>query len=264
VRDIHLALKLMPGFKRTPRCSGFTLIELCVVVLIVVVLAAMVTPSLIRVHSERASQDCVDHLSKVGRAIALYAYDFDDTLPMARYDSSAESGDQSLFCGPRGRPFTAPIWADLVRSYVPSMDTFTCPSDIFHEPSPDTHAGLPISFAMNAYFYSQPGVNRETLSGGSLGEIGNVSVKILLTESAAEIGGSLMRPDLWKAIDGSSIWERHLGGANWLYGDLHVEHHPMPKGWKTTPQAAWLDPKKAVLQPFPQWFPWVKTHGQSW
>jgi prepilin-type processing-associated H-X9-DG protein len=72
-----------------------------------------------------------------------------------------------------------------------------------------------------------------------------------------------MRPDRWKAPNGASILERHLGGANYLYADTHARYHKMPQSWKNT-SISWKTPDTAQNQPCPQWFPWLDTSDEKW
>jgi len=241
---------------------AFTLYELLIVVAILVALVALLVPGYLLNRGEKVRKSCLSHFSKVGQALLIYANDFDDSLPMSRYSDADVNRSTAFFAGDsfhRGRL----MWADLVIPYTGRMDVFTCPSDTLDAPNFGKNQGFPLSFALNSYFYVQPGVNRETLTGGAVGEIANASSKILMAESASRSMRGLTRPDLWKGPDRASAYERHLGGANWIYSDIHAENHKMPQEWKVS-GPVWENPTMAQEQPYPQWFPWLKSSSQSW
>jgi len=244
--------------------SAFTLIELIIIIVVLLALAALMTPMFIYARGERVRQNCMASLAEIGKAVTLYAYDSDDTLPMAHYDSVDKVHHSAFFVlGSAGsRPL---IWADLVRTYVPGFGEFTCSVDNLHVPKLGQKQAQPLSFALNYYIYEQPGVKRETLDGGGLSEISGSSSKLLLTEAAAKAGLELMRPDEWQAPDHSVIWERHVGAANWTYVDLHAEKHSPPSDWMLSRRSRdWKNPRVAATFPYPQWFPWLKSTSQKW
>lgn len=72
------------------RRNGFSLIELLVVLAILSVLMAILSPALSVARHQARRAACAANLRQVGVAIHLYAQDFDDTIPF----------------GPSGRPVT--------------------------------------------------------------------------------------------------------------------------------------------------------------
>jgi prepilin-type N-terminal cleavage/methylation domain-containing protein/prepilin-type processing-associated H-X9-DG protein len=240
---------------------GFTLLELIVVIVILMAMAALLTPVYLQSHAQAARQQCARHFSIVGRAMLAYAVDYDDSLPMARYDA-AHGVTHSRFSLQAAEP--KPVtWADLVLPYAGGFVVFACPADALDTPNVELDRGYPLSFAVNGYFYSQPGVERTTLTGGARSEIADAAQKILLSEAASRARREVMRPDGWKAPDGSAIWERHLGGANWVYADLHAQYRRMPVGWRTLPASDWQHPTPELIRAYPEWFPWVRARGSG-
>ncbi|MBM3847822.1 MAG: prepilin-type N-terminal cleavage/methylation domain-containing protein, partial [Verrucomicrobia bacterium] len=77
---------------RRPGPSGFTLLELIVVVAIIVVLAALVLPTLGSAKHAGRRAACVSNLRQTGVAIQLYAGDHEGLIPY----------------GPKAPPFTSP------------------------------------------------------------------------------------------------------------------------------------------------------------
>ncbi len=66
--------------RRTP---GFTLVELLVVVAILAMLIAILLPALKKAREVAFEVRCATNLKMYGIAIHLYAYDFDDHLPLS-------------------------------------------------------------------------------------------------------------------------------------------------------------------------------------
>jgi prepilin-type N-terminal cleavage/methylation domain-containing protein len=70
--------------------SGFSLIELLVVISIMSVLLAILWPALNQARHQARRAVCASNLRQIGSAIHVYAHDFDDSIPF----------------GPSGRPVT--------------------------------------------------------------------------------------------------------------------------------------------------------------
>src|SRR5439155_11108828 len=82
---------------------GFTLVELLVVVAVLALLAGLLFPVLSQARHAARRSACVSNLRQLGAAFAMYAGDYDETLPEAGgafgstaawidYDSPGERG----------------------------------------------------------------------------------------------------------------------------------------------------------------------------
>jgi prepilin-type N-terminal cleavage/methylation domain-containing protein/prepilin-type processing-associated H-X9-DG protein len=66
---------------RRARRTGFSLIELLVVVAILAILAAFLFPVLARARAKVRATVCLTHLSQLGKAHQMYVLDFDERFP---------------------------------------------------------------------------------------------------------------------------------------------------------------------------------------
>ena len=251
---------------------AFTLIELLVVIAIIAILAAILFPVFAQAKAAAKKTQCLSNQKQIGTSIYLYLNDSDDTLPMANYPAApAYMGPPfTKFSWHKGEGVAELNWADLMLPYTKSIDIFKCPDDstglaIYPAGSGTKVPGKPLSYALNLYFFSQPNsVRRFSTTGGSMSEITASASKIFVAESSSNSNFELMRPDRYKAPDGTVTLERHLLGANYVYADTHAKYHKMPQAWKTIPAATWGTPETAAMQPYPQWFPWLDDTSEKW
>ncbi len=114
------------------RRSGFTLVELLVVIAVIAVLAALLLPVFARAREAARKNACASNLRQIGLAFAMYVGDYDECFP--------NNGDPYLWMGRRWRwPLqtylavvgqrdpTAP--SDPNRSVRFSPQVLICPSD---------------------------------------------------------------------------------------------------------------------------------------
>jgi prepilin-type N-terminal cleavage/methylation domain-containing protein len=108
--------------------TGFTLVELLVVVAIIALLAALLLPALSRAKASVKRTACTQNLRQIGLGIHLYAGDNNDTLPAAPNvtGTTIQTNDCGVF------------YKRLMKSYVglqgassPQDKVFACPADTF-------------------------------------------------------------------------------------------------------------------------------------
>ena len=107
---------------RCPRSVGFTLIEMLVVIAIIMLLAAMLLPTLSKAKAQARATACKNHLSQIGRAMMTYVGD------SQRYPKL----DETEWFGP-GQGGRIKTWADRLYPQAPLAWTnasWHCPSYI--------------------------------------------------------------------------------------------------------------------------------------
>lgn len=90
------------------RRSGFTLVELIVVIVIVLVLAGLIVPVLVRSRIKGLETKCMNNLKQIGTALVLYR------------DSNMRNGREL-------HPLR--LTSGLIPHYIPNADIFLCPLD---------------------------------------------------------------------------------------------------------------------------------------
>ncbi len=90
---------------------AFTLIELLVVIAIIAILAAILFPVFAKAREKAEQSDCTSNLNQIGKALIMYASDYDQKVPAANF-----AGGTALEY----------YWATPLYSYTKSTQVFTC------------------------------------------------------------------------------------------------------------------------------------------
>jgi prepilin-type N-terminal cleavage/methylation domain-containing protein len=182
--------------------KGFTLIELLVVIAIIAILAAILFPVFARAKEAAKKTTCVSNISQIGRAIMLYAGEYDDLYPRA--DNCVQQGSLNPALNRLGvvtgdgctnSPFAYRQnhykWEVWLMPYTTSYHVFICPSREIDKRNWDVDGEIMNGYALNLALtgalntWGNPnrlGAYRNSFLGGSTSTIPDSSSALLLME----------------------------------------------------------------------------------
>lgn len=112
---------------------AFTLVEILIVIAVIAILAALIFPVFGSVRDKSKQAVCLSNLSQIGKAVALYASDYDDRLPWAVSSThkKAFASGQDVFMEPGFNTLgkTMPDLRSAVKPYGATEQVFICPLD---------------------------------------------------------------------------------------------------------------------------------------
>jgi prepilin-type N-terminal cleavage/methylation domain-containing protein/prepilin-type processing-associated H-X9-DG protein len=102
--------------------KGFTLIEILVVMVIILIMAGILFPVLSSAKKKANQSKCMAHLRQISMAVQMYAGDHDQMLPIGGYE--VETPEQPGFT-----PKRRVQWHDLLADrYLKNWEVLSCPS----------------------------------------------------------------------------------------------------------------------------------------
>lgn len=152
------------------RRRGFTLVELLIVITIIVILAGLTFPVLVRAREAARRTSCASNERQLGMSLMLYMQDHDDQLPDGTF------GNEGMG------------WAGQVFTYVRNVAIFRCPSD--NGKAENTSLGLwTMSYALNS---NGSGANQSLFSSPAqtvlLFEVNDSSANVFTSEASSPTG----------------------------------------------------------------------------
>lgn len=214
--------------KRTTSATGFTLIEMLVVIALVATLAAMLFPVFASARERARQSSCASNLRQIGLAMAQYAPDYDGLYPYG-----ADPLDKNVnFRGVD--PTTDPVLKDIpylqqtLAPYTKAPAVWRCPDDtgfdvleewgnsttgeaVMLPAHPSAYAAFGTSYIYNTEFAIQHKLFAASGYNGRNEEVSPTDIAIL-----SDISG---------AWHGSSDADGGIGGYAYmtLLGDGHVK-----------------------------------------
>lgn len=198
-----------------PRVSGFTLVEILIVLVVMAILAGILLPVVARVRESSHNATCASNLKQIGVAIQMYA------------------ADHNRFYPHHNNPFTGiPVqcaWADRLMRYVKSPSLFECPTAEYGDYVPgcptdskeSDDAGFLITYD-GSYSLNRLGVPLNPIPHEVRFQHPTDTISVLDGRGSVEGVGHYPIPDV-DTLTKSSVTPRHSNGCNVLFLDGHVK-----------------------------------------
>jgi len=202
---------------------AFTLIELLVVIAIISLLAAILLPVFASIRAKGRQTVCVSNLRQLGLAVALYAQDSEDIVPLGGDPGDIHTTEWQTSSG-------GDYWAqaqqlrplpDVLHPYTSSNELWHCPSDTGYDKADFAGAtaltAYPSGFAVYGCSYgyhTELAFRQETLAG----MVAYDDLPPYAAHGASEINLLVDQVGNWHGSGTES-----LGRFNVLMGDGHVK-----------------------------------------
>jgi len=200
------------------RRSGFTFVELLVVIALALMLMVIILPIYSAAKARSQKTTCLSNLRQVGMAIQLYAQDNDELLPPWMNRRHDEEGNTSPWDSPE-------LLCTAVYSKSKDPRVMFCPSDAYARSDIEVFG---VNHKFSSYFFDMKPPDSDD---GTLTITGLVKCSIVVVPPADYLmarDSNLGKPE---DVDGRRAYGcQHRGIINAIYVDLHVESKKVKSG----------------------------------
>lgn len=193
---------------KRPRLISSWLIQAFIVVFIVALLMAILSPAVNRSpHGARRSA-CKNNLQQVGLAAMQYMSEYDEHLPPLTNGQQADGKTQS--------------WRNALQPFIKNVDLWKCPENPVAKSDTLALDGLPLGYDVVVGGPIRVGKPLE------ISFIKSPNTTFLAFEKNGDNAQAQQIGALWDKDDGNENWTNilyagHLGGTNYLFVDGHVK-----------------------------------------
>lgn len=207
-----------------PTSSGFTLVEMLVVIAILALLAGLIFPAATNGVERARTMKCASQLREISSAALMYAADHNGTLPPHRREGRGALGQQILIREGYLDPYYFQGWGPY--SHI-RYAGHSCPKWGEIE-------GEPATYVQTAGYSINGSLSYTEKADGSISEdndnytpkkiflVKNAATTVYWMDSAAHGGQSFLKVPPVPG-DNQSIHYRHRGGVNIGFCDGHVK-----------------------------------------
>jgi prepilin-type N-terminal cleavage/methylation domain-containing protein len=114
--------------RRRPQCSGFSLLELLVVISVAVVMTGLLMPAIHQVHENANRLICMSNLQQLGSGFIMYSNDNNDFLPHSAVLSKKQPQDLMVARYKSTQDGWDGIGLLFLHDYCGSPECYYCPS----------------------------------------------------------------------------------------------------------------------------------------
>ena len=189
--------------------TGFTLVEILVVIAIIGVLAALLFGVYSRVREKGRSASCQSNLRQIALAMQQYVGDNDGVFPPIFVTVDKDTPNSKSY-----------DWDELINPYIKSRAIFYCPTN--KAESSWVYTGGNVA----GYAYNFLDLNRwgktKSFSGQHESNFDSLS-DIVLNYDESTFNGEFEVRTIEASCGPEPLRDLHSGGANFSYGDGHVK-----------------------------------------